>query len=106
MEPHMRVAGLLRAGILIASLVASPLAALGQGSTHVASPVYVLAHFDVLPMAVGGVDFLKAGYGLLFRYRDQSNADAGLESFRILDLVAPTTNHSEIVQAWDSYEAY
>lgn len=70
------------------------------------SPIYNIAHFDVLPMAMGRVDFLQSGYALLFRYRDQSRTDKGLESFRILNLVPPTTNHSEIVQAWNSYEDY
>jgi quinol monooxygenase YgiN len=70
------------------------------------SPIYNIAHFDVLPMAMGRVDFLQSGYALLFRYRDQSRTDRGLQSFRILNLVPPTTNHSEIVQTWNSYEDY
>ena len=28
---------------------------------------------------VGGVDFLQVGYGLLFKYRDASNGDPGLQ---------------------------
>src|ERR1700742_2616115 len=70
------------------------------------TPIYNIMHFDVLPMAMGRVDFLQSGYALLFRYRDQSLTDRGLQSFRILNLVPPTTNHSEIVQAWNSYEDY
>ncbi|HTC50477.1 MAG TPA: antibiotic biosynthesis monooxygenase [Steroidobacteraceae bacterium] len=68
--------------------------------------VFNIAHFDVMPMATGGVDFLQSGYTLLFKYRSQSKADPGLLSFRILDLIPPTTNHSEIVQVWDSYRHY
>lgn len=69
-------------------------------------PIFNVAHFDVIPVTIGGIDFLQSGYSLLFKYRDQSAADAGLQSFRVLNLVPPTTNHSEIVQVWSSYKAY
>lgn len=69
-------------------------------------PVYNVVHFDVIPATIGGVDFLQNAYALLFKYRDQSAADTGLQSFRVLNLVPPTTNHSEIVQVWKSYAAY
>jgi quinol monooxygenase YgiN len=69
-------------------------------------PIYNVAHFDVIPATIGGIDFLQIGYKLLFKYRDQSKADAGLQGFRILNLIPPTTNHSQIVQVWSSYEAY
>jgi quinol monooxygenase YgiN len=78
----------------------------GSAGNGAKGPLYSIAHFDVLPMAMGRVDFLQSGYALLFRYRDQSRADRGLQSFRILNLVPPTTNHSEIVQTWNSYEDY
>jgi hypothetical protein len=68
--------------------------------------IYNVSHFDVIPATVGGVDFLQNGYALLFKYRDQSMADAGLQSFRILNLVPPATNHSEIVQVFSNYETY
>src|SRR5215467_10075223 len=68
--------------------------------------IYNVAHFDVIPATIGGVDFLQNGYAFLFKYRDQSKADAGLQSFRILNLIPPTTNHSQIVQVFSSYEAY
>jgi quinol monooxygenase YgiN len=70
------------------------------------TPIYSIAHFDVLPMAIGRVDFLQSGYALLFKYRDQSRMDRGLQSFRILNLLPPTTNHSEIVQTWNNYDDY
>jgi quinol monooxygenase YgiN len=69
-------------------------------------PIYNVTHFDVIPATIGGIDFLQNGYALLFKYRDQSKADAGLQSFRILNLIPPTTNHSEIVQVFSNYEAY
>jgi quinol monooxygenase YgiN len=69
--------------------------------------IYNVAHFDVIPVTIGGVDFLQNGYSLLFKYRDQSNADAGLQSVRVLNLHSVgTTNHSEIVEVWSSDEAY
>ena len=86
--------------VLCSAVTSSAGAAAAQG------PIFNIAHFDVMPMATGDVDFLQQGYALLFKYRDQSKADPGLLSFRILDLVAPTTNHSEIVQVWDSYPDY
>jgi quinol monooxygenase YgiN len=69
-------------------------------------PIFNVVHFDVIPATVNGVDFLQTAYALLFKYRDQSAGDEGLESFRVLNLVPPTTNHSEIVQVWKSYEDY
>jgi quinol monooxygenase YgiN len=68
--------------------------------------VYNVAHFDVIPITVGGVDFLQTGYGFLFAYRNASHGDAGLENFRVLNLIAPETNHSEIVQVFANYGAY
>ena len=70
------------------------------------APIYNIVHLDVLPMAMGRINFLQSGYALLFRYRDQSRMDRGLQSFRILNLLPPTTNHSEIVQTWNSYDDY
>jgi hypothetical protein len=69
-------------------------------------PIYNVVHFDVIPLTLDGVDFLQNGYSLLFKYRDQSKIDAGLQSFRVLNLLAPETNHSEIVQVWESYDDY
>ena len=69
-------------------------------------PIFNVVHFDVIPITSGGIDFLQNAYALLFKYRDQSAGDAGLESFRVLNLIPPTTNHSEVVEVWKSYEAY
>jgi quinol monooxygenase YgiN len=65
-----------------------------------ADPIYNISHFDVIPVAVAGVDFQQEGYKILFRYREVSKADPGFVSFSILNVVAPQTNHSEIVQVW------
>jgi hypothetical protein len=42
----------------------------------------------------------------MFKYRDQSATDAGLQSFRVLNLIPPTTKHSEVVQVFSSYQTY
>ncbi|MBO0752513.1 MAG: hypothetical protein J2P54_02630 [Bradyrhizobiaceae bacterium] len=77
-----------------------------DGPATLRGPIFNVAHFDVIPATVNGVDFLQNAYALLFKYRDQSAADAGLESFRVLNLIPPTTNHSEVVQVWNSYADY
>jgi hypothetical protein len=69
-------------------------------------PIYNVVHFDVIPLTLDGVDFHQTGYSLLFKYRNQSQTDAGLQSFRVLNLLAPETNHSEIVQVWRNYQDY
>jgi len=71
-----------------------------------AEPIYNVVHFDVNPITSGGVDFLQNAYSLMFKYRDQSNTDAGLQSFRVLNLIPPTTNHSQIVQVFSDHKAY
>ncbi len=69
-------------------------------------PIFNVVHVDVIPAIVGGIDFQQTAYALMFGYRDQSLGDAGLKSFRILNLLPPTTNHSEVVEVWKSYDAY
>jgi quinol monooxygenase YgiN len=98
--------GILSFVALLSGVVASTAFADDNDGARDTGPVYNVAHFDVIPVTIGGIDFLQNGYSLLFKYRDQSAADSGLQSFRILNLVPPTTNHSEIVQVWSSYEAY
>ena len=103
----MRAYGrLLCAAILLSGMIASTANAEEREDARNRGPVYNVAHFDVIPVTIGGVDFLQNAYSLLFKYRDQSKADAGLQSFRILNLIPPATNHSQIVQVFKSYEAY
>jgi len=98
---------LLSVAALFAVMTAAPVV-YGDDREDVrsAGPIYNVAHFDVIPATILGIDFLQNGYALLFKYRDQSKADAGLQSFRILNLIPPATNHSQIVQVFKSYEAY
>jgi quinol monooxygenase YgiN len=103
MSEYLRV---LSVAALFAGAVAPVADADERGDARSPGPIYNVVHFDVIPATIGGVDFLQNGYALLFKYRDQSKADAGLQSFRILNLIPPTTNHSEIVQVFSNYKAY
>lgn len=69
-------------------------------------PIYSIAHFDVIPIPPPPVDFLQSAYALIFKYRDQSKTDRGLQSFKVLNLLPPVINHSEVVQVWSSYDAF
>jgi quinol monooxygenase YgiN len=76
---------------------------------QVSGPIYDITHFDVIPLTLPGtppVDFLQNGYSALFTYRDASQHDAGLTSFKVVNLLFPEENHSEIVDVWNSYEAF
>jgi quinol monooxygenase YgiN len=97
---------LLSVAALFVGSFASPTRADERDDVRSLGPIYNVVHFDVIPATIGGVDFLQNGYAFLFKYRDQSETDAGLQSFRVLNLIPPTTNHSEIVQVFSSYEAY
>jgi quinol monooxygenase YgiN len=77
-----------------------------RGDDRSRGVVFNVAHFDVIPLTIGTVDFLQEGYAFLFAYRNASQGDPGLQSFRVLNSVAPETNHSEIVQVWNNYDAY
>jgi quinol monooxygenase YgiN len=90
----------LRRCSLIMTLAGVTAGAVGATTIARADPVYTISHFDVIPVAIAGVDFQQEGYKLLFRYREASKGDPGLVSFSILNIVAPQTNHSEIVQVW------
>jgi quinol monooxygenase YgiN len=67
-------------------------------------PVFDITHFDVLPLTTP-LDSEQVAYAALFAYRDASESDPGLKSFRIVNwLEAP--NHSFIVDAWSSLDAF
>jgi len=94
----------IASGVVLSSCMLVPLACADDRDGRGA--LYNIAHVDVIPATVGGVDFLQVAYGLLFKYVDASKADPGLESFRLLNIIAPETNHYEIVQVWNSRDAY
>lgn len=90
----------------IVTLFSGMLANAARADDRDGGPIFSVAHFDVIPITSGGVDFLQSAYALLFKYRDQSAGDGGLESFRVLNLIPPVINHSEVVQVWKNYEAF
>jgi quinol monooxygenase YgiN len=67
-------------------------------------PIFNITHVDVIPTTVNGVDFQQTAYAAMFKYRDDSQQDRGLESFRIVNWVL-AANHAQIVDVWDSREA-
>jgi len=91
---------------LMIALCGALTAAAGTATAAAADPIYSITHFDVIPITVAGVDFQQTAYKLLFRYRQASKNDPGLASFSILNIVPPETNHSEIVQVWNSDGAF
>ena len=70
-------------------------------------PIFDVTHFDVIPLAPPQVDidFQQKAYGLLFKYRNNSRFDPGLESFRIVNWII-AANHSQIIDVWDNLEAF
>jgi quinol monooxygenase YgiN len=94
------------AALMLTPLFSGMVASAARAADEARGPIFSVAHFDVIPITSGGVDFQQSAYALLFRYRDQSAGDRGLESFRVLNLIPPTTNHSEVVEVWKSLEDY
>lgn len=71
-------------------------------------PIFDIAHFDVIPLVQAGIDFEQTAYKALFAYRDASQSDPGLESFRVVNWVL-AANHSQIIDVWrnrDAFEAH
>lgn len=70
-------------------------------------PIFDIAHFDVIPLAPPQVeiDFQQTAYAALFNYRDASQHDRGLGSFRVVNWLL-ASNHSQIIDVWSSREAF
>ena len=77
----------------------------GDSQPSLEGPIFDITHFDVIPLAENGVDFLQTAYTALFKYRDASRSDPGLESFRVVNWLL-ASNHSQIVDVWSSLEAF
>jgi quinol monooxygenase YgiN len=77
------------------------------GQSSLRGPIFDITHFDVIPLAPPQVDidFQQKAYNLLFAYRDGSQSDPGLESFRIVNWVI-AANHSQIIDVWKDLEAF
>jgi quinol monooxygenase YgiN len=91
---------LRRTGALVIAMLSLTATASAAGG-----PVYDITHFDVIPLTLDGIDFQRTAYKALFRYRDASQSDPGLESFRIINWQL-ATNHSFIVDVWSSEPAF
>jgi quinol monooxygenase YgiN len=93
--------------VMIVSLFATAMAnAGGDGRDHPPSaPIFDITHFDVIPLNQGGVDFQQVAYPALFKYRDASKSDKGLESFRIVNWLE-ASNHSHIIDVWSTLDAF
>ena len=75
------------------------------GHPSLESPIFDITHFDVIPLTINGVDFLHTAYAALFKYRDASQSDPGVKSFRVVNWLL-ASNHSQIVDVWSSIEAF
>jgi quinol monooxygenase YgiN len=67
-------------------------------------PIFEITHVDVIPATINGLDFQQTAYAAMFAYRDASQHDRGLESFRIVNWIL-AANHAQIVDVWDNFEA-
>ena len=95
----------LRRAVALALISFSAAATASAGDGGMTSePVYDITHFDVIPFT-SPVNSEQIAYAALFKYRDASKSDPGLESFRIINwLAAP--NHSFIVDVYNNRDAF
>lgn len=77
----------------LAILLCSPAMAQQKG------PVTVVAHIDFIPT------FLAQGLPALEQFAQQSKSDPGVSSFTLITW-APTTNHFQLIEVYDSLEAF
>jgi quinol monooxygenase YgiN len=77
----------------------------GRNRPPVRGPIFDIAHFDVIPLTEGDVDFQQTAYRALFDYRDASKSDAGFESFRVVNWLL-ASNHSQIIDVWRNLDAF
>jgi len=66
-----------------------------------ASPVTVVTHFDVIPNG----NNLTLGQALLEQFVLDSRSDPGVISFTLITW-APTTNHFQVLEVFDSLDAF
>lgn len=86
----------------------APLAALALAvtpcslvSAEPASPVTVVTHFDVIPNG----NNLTLGQALLEQFVLDSRSDPGVISFTLITW-APTTNHFQVLEVFNSLDAF
>jgi quinol monooxygenase YgiN len=95
----------LRRAVALVIALLSLAATASAGGGPLSGPVYDITHFDVIPIPPPPVDFQKTAYKALFAYRNASQSDPGLESFRIINWQL-AKNHSFIVDVWNSEQEF
>ena len=92
--------------VLVSMMLSATAYADGRGNKQpsLGGPIFDITHVDVIPATVNGIDFQQTAYAALFKYRDASQHDQGLESFRVVNWVL-AANHAQIIDVWDSLEA-
>ena len=79
--------------LAFATLLAFPAMAQAPG------PVIVVTHIDFIP------DNLAAGQPVLEQFAQASQSDPGVRSFTLITW-APTTNHFQLIEVYDSIDAF
>jgi hypothetical protein len=92
--------------VLVSMMLSATAYADGRGNKQpsLGGPIFDITHVDVIPATVNGIDFQQTAYAALFKYRDASQHDQGLESFRVVNWVL-AANHAQIIDVWDSLAA-
>jgi hypothetical protein len=54
---------------------------------QIAALQFEITHIDVIPATINELDFQQTAYAAMFAYRDASQHDRGLESFRIVNWI-------------------
>ncbi len=83
---------------LFAALLASAMFA-GPAFAEQDGPVTVIAHIDFIP------PYLAQGLPALEQFAQQSKADPGVLSFTLITW-APTTNHFQLIEIYDSLQSF
>lgn len=85
--------------ICIALALAAPALFAPPARAEVQGPIIVVAHIDFIP------PYLAAGLPALQLFAQQSKSDPGVKSFTLITW-APTTNHFQLIEVFDSLAAF
>ena len=83
--------------LAFASLLALP--AMAEAPGPIPGPIIVVTHVDFIP------DNLDAGQPVLEQFARGSQSDPGVQSFTLITW-APTTNHFQLIEVYDSINAF
>ena len=73
--------------VLMSLLLTATAYADQSGRRAARGPIFDITHFDVIPLTLGGVDFQQTAHQALFAYRDASQSDPGVLSFRVVNCI-------------------